>query len=47
MLKNSSNKIKQQKNETQIYAAYKRPSSELKTHTEWKLVDGRRYFMQT
>ena len=34
------------KNKTHIYAVYKRPSSVLETHTDWKWVDGKRYSMQ-
>ena len=34
------------KNKTQIYAFYKRPTSVLETHTDWKWVDGKRYSMQ-
>ena len=31
------------KNKTRIYAVYKRPTSDLGTHTDWKWVDGKRY----
>ena len=34
------------KNKTHIYAVYKRPTSVLDTHTDWKWVDGKRYSMQ-
>ena len=34
------------KNKTCIYAVYKRPTSDLGTHTEGKRVDGKRYTMQ-
>ena len=34
------------KNKTHIYAVYKRPTSVLETHTDWKWVDGKRYSMQ-
>ena len=34
------------KNKTHIYAVYKRPTSGLETHTDWKWVDGKRYSMQ-
>ena len=32
------------KNKTRIYAVYKRPTSDLGTHTDWKLEDGKRFF---
>ena len=32
------------KNKTHIYAVYKRPASDLGTHTGWKWGDGKRYF---
>ena len=31
---------------TCIYTAYKRPTSDLGTHTDWKWEDGKRYSMQ-
>ena len=31
------------KNKTHIYAVYKRPPSDLGTHTDWKWGDGKRY----
>ena len=34
------------KNKTHIYALYKRPTSGLGTHTDWKWRDGKRYSMQ-
>ena len=34
------------KNKTRIYAVYKRPTSDLGTHTDWKWGDGKRYSMQ-
>ena len=34
------------KNKTHIYAVYKRPISDLGTHTDWKWEDGKRYSMQ-
>ena len=34
------------KNKTHIYAVYKRPTSVLETHTDWKWEDGKRYSMQ-
>ena len=34
------------KNKTHIYAVYKRPSSVLEIHTDWKWEDGKRYSMQ-
>ena len=33
-------------NKTHIYAVYKRPTSDLGTHTDWKWGDGKRYSMQ-
>ena len=34
------------KNKTHIYAVYKRPTSDLGTHTDWKWGDGKRCSMQ-
>ena len=34
------------KSKTHIYAVYKRPTSVLETHTDWKWEDGKRYSMQ-
>ena len=34
------------KNKTHIYAVYKKPTSVLETHTNWKWEDGKRYSMQ-
>ena len=34
------------KNKIHIYAVYKRPTSDLGTHTDWKSEDGKRYSMQ-
>ena len=34
------------KNKTHIYAVYKRPTSVLEIHTDWKWEDGKRYSMQ-
>ena len=34
------------KNKTHIYAVYKKPTSDLKTHINWKWEDGKIYFMQ-
>ena len=34
------------KNKTHIYAVYKRPISDLETHTNWKWGHGERYSMQ-
>ena len=34
------------KNKTTIYAVYKRPTSNLGTHTDWKWRAAKRYFMQ-
>ena len=34
------------KNKTTMYAVYKKPSSNLGTHTDWKWGAGKRYFMQ-
>ena len=32
------------KNKTHVYAVYKKPTSDLKTHVDWE--DGKIYFMQ-
>ena len=34
------------KDKTHTYAVYKRPTSDLETHTDWKWGDGKRYSMQ-
>ena len=34
------------KNKTHIYDVYKRPTSDLGTHTDWKWEDGKRYSIQ-
>jgi len=34
------------KNKTYIYAVYKKPTSDLKTHVDWKWEDGKIYSMQ-
>ena len=34
------------KNKTYIYAVYKKPTSDIKTHTDWKLEDGKIDSMQ-
>ena len=34
------------KNKTHIYAVYKKPTSDLKTHIDWKWEDGKIYSMQ-
>ena len=34
------------KNKTHIYAVYKKPTSDLKTHIDWKWEHGRTYCMQ-
>ena len=34
------------KNKTHIYAVYKKPTSDLKTHIDWKWEDGKIYPMQ-
>ena len=34
------------KNKTHIYAVYKKPTSNLKTHIDWKWEDGKIYSMQ-
>ena len=39
-------KNKKQKNKAHKYAAYKRLISDLKTHTDWKWGDGKRYSKQ-
>ena len=33
------------KNKSHIYAVYKKPTSDLKTHIDWKWEDGKRYSM--
>ena len=33
-------------NKIHIYAVYKKPTSDLKTHTDWKWEDGKIYSMQ-
>ena len=38
--------LNEYKNKTHIYAVYKRPTSVLETHTDWKWEDGKRYSMQ-
>ena len=35
-----------EKNKTHIYALYKKPTSDLKTHIDWKWEDGKIYSMQ-
>ena len=40
------NWLNEYKNKTHIYAVYKRPTSVLETHTDWKWEDGKRYSMQ-
>ena len=34
------------KNKTHIYAVYKKPTSDLKKHKDWKWEDGKIYSMQ-
>ena len=34
------------KQDPNIYAVYKKPTSDLKTHTDWKWDDGKIYSMQ-
>ena len=34
------------KNKTHIYAVYKKPISDLKTHIDWKWENGKTYSMQ-
>ena len=34
------------KNKSNIYAVYKKPTSDLKTHIDWKWEDGKIYSMQ-
>ena len=34
------------KKKTHIYAVYKKPTSDLKTHIDWKWEDGKIYSMQ-
>ena len=38
--------LNEYKNKTTIYAVYKRPTSNLGTHTDWKWRAGKRYSMQ-
>ena len=38
--------LKRFKNKTYIYAIYKKPTSDLKTHIDWKWEDGKTYSMQ-
>ena len=38
--------LKGYKNKTYLYAVYKKPTSDLKTHTDWKWNDGKIYSMQ-
>ena len=33
-------------NKTDIHAVYKKPTSDLKTHIDWKLEDGKIYSIQ-
>ena len=34
------------KNKTHIYAIYEKPTSDLKTHIDWKQEDGKIYFRE-
>ena len=34
------------KNKTHIYAVYRKPTSDLKTHIDWKWEDGKIYYKQ-
>ena len=34
------------KNKTHVYAVYKKPTLDLKTHIDWKWKDGKVYSMQ-
>ena len=38
--------LNEYKNKSHIYAVYKRPTSDLGTHTDWKWGDGKRYSKQ-
>ena len=38
--------LKGYKNETHIYAVYKKSTPDLKTHIDWKWEDGKIYSMQ-
>ena len=38
--------LNEYKNKAHIYAVYKRPTSDLGTHADWKCGDGKRYSMQ-
>ena len=39
--------LSEYKTKTHIYAVYKRPNSDLETHTYWKWEDGKRHSLQT
>ena len=38
--------MKGYKSETNIYAVYKKPTSDIKTHIDWKSEDGKTYSLQ-
>ena len=38
--------LNEYKNKSHIYAVYKKPTSDLKTHTDWKWEDGKIYSMK-
>ena len=43
---NDTDWLNRYKNKTHIFAAYKRPTSDLQTHTDWKWEYGKIYSMQ-
>ena len=38
--------LNEYKNKTHTYAVYKKPTSDLKTHIDWKWEDGKTYSLQ-
>ena len=38
--------LNEYKNKSHIYAVYKKPTSDLKTHIDWKWEDGKIYSIQ-
>ena len=43
---NQRQRLNEYKNKTHIYAVYKKPTSDLKSHIDWKWEDGKIYSMQ-
>ena len=41
-----TDRLNEYKNKTHMYAVYKKPTSDLKTHIDWKWKDGETYSMQ-